>query len=148
MDQVIAISSGVELESLQNLRSDLQELLDLTNETLHEQTGGEISKNRDPDDNADPLASEMSLFMREIQEIDSVMSSTAESPHEEPDEDDLNAFNTMKVSKCCDFINLCLIFQLFSTEKIRVDDWYKSIGTTQTCVGLRWLSQCNDLWSR
>lgn len=79
---------------MQNLRSDLQELLDLTNETLHEQTGGEISKNRDPDDDEDPLADEMSLFMREIQAIDRTVPATAS---EEQEDDKVDAFNKLKV---------------------------------------------------
>lgn len=83
------------MESLQNLRSDLQELLDLTKETLHEQTGGEISKNRDPDDDDDPLAGEMSLFMREIQEIDGLASVTKST--DDAEEDEHHTFNKLKV---------------------------------------------------
>lgn len=88
---------------MQNLRSDLQELLDLTNETLHEQTGGAIGKNRDPDDDDDPLADEMSAFMREIREIDgSSQVAGGEPDNDVDDEDQLLAFNKLKVT----YINL------------------------------------------
>lgn len=68
-----------ERESLENLRCDLRELLELTRETLREQTGqlanhykkDDLSNDdEDGDIDDDPYAHEMALFMSEIKSCD------------------------------------------------------------------------------
>lgn len=76
MSQVIealkVCTNDTEKASLENLRCDLQEILDLTRETLHEQEGpskaGETNHNDDDVD--DPYAQEMALFMAELEDCD------------------------------------------------------------------------------
>lgn len=53
--------TDTEKQSLENLKSDLNELLDLTQETLNEQDATSSSYNV-----KDPFADEMNLFMAEI----------------------------------------------------------------------------------
>lgn len=64
--------NDTEKASLENLQCDLQELLDLTRETLNEQNGttpaDDDSRNNDEVD--DPYAQEMALFMAEMNEFE------------------------------------------------------------------------------
>lgn len=60
-----------EKSSLENLRSDLQELLDLTRETLNEQQKGSSAEGASTNDDDDPFGQEMALFMSEINESES-----------------------------------------------------------------------------
>lgn len=70
IDALRLSKSDTERSSLQNLHSDLTELLQLTRETLHE--------HQTP--NTDPFADEMSLFMAEIgKEEDPSLSATSTS---------------------------------------------------------------------
>lgn len=71
--------NDAERESLENLKCDLRELLELTRETLREQNGhlsnhfkkDELSNDDDDGDNEDdPYAHEMALFMSEINSCD------------------------------------------------------------------------------
>lgn len=64
-------TNDTEKGSLDNLRCDLQELLDLTRETLNEQKGTtnadeECRNDNNDDDVDDPYAQEMALFMAEL----------------------------------------------------------------------------------
>lgn len=61
-------ASDIEKSSLENLRSDLQELLDLTRETLNEQQKGSNDEGASTNDDDDPFAQEMALFMAEVNE--------------------------------------------------------------------------------
>lgn len=74
---LLACAKGsAEWDSLQNLRSDLTELLELTRESLCElggSSGGGRNDDKtieDDDDDLDPFADEMNLFMAEIQKED------------------------------------------------------------------------------
>lgn len=60
-----------EKSSLENLRSDLQELLDLTRETLNEQQKGSSAEGASNNDDDDTFGQEMALFMSEINESES-----------------------------------------------------------------------------
>lgn len=64
-----------EKASLENLRCDLQELLDLTRETLNEPKGttkaDDECRNDNEDDVDDPYAQEMALFMAELNKCES-----------------------------------------------------------------------------
>lgn len=71
--------------SLENLQCDLQELLDLTRETLNEQNGttsaDDDSRNNDEVD--DPYAQEMALFMAEMNEFEANANNDKKPPTDE-----------------------------------------------------------------
>lgn len=58
-------SNDTEKASLENLKCDLQEILDLTRETLNELQG---PSNEELNDEEDPYAQEMAIFMAELNE--------------------------------------------------------------------------------
>lgn len=62
------ITSETERASLENLRCDLQEILDLTRETLNEMKGNTNTEDdaQNDDNEDDPYAQEMALFMAQI----------------------------------------------------------------------------------
>lgn len=102
--------SDAERESLENLRCDLHELLELTRETLREQTGqlsnhckkDDLSNDgEDGDIDDDPYAHEMALFMSEIKSCDEKTELTVEGTSKQCSiEDDAQQilFNKFKVS--------------------------------------------------
>lgn len=70
VDEALKVANETEQSSLSNLRSDLQELLDLTRETLNEQQKESSAEGASTNDDDDPFAQEMALFMAEMNEKD------------------------------------------------------------------------------
>lgn len=102
--------SDAERESLENLRCDLHELLELTRETLREQTG-QLSNHCKTDDlpnddedgdiDDDPYAHEMALFMSEIKNCEEKTELTDEGTSKRCSIEDKTqqiVFNKFKVS--------------------------------------------------
>lgn len=79
-----------EKSSLENLKSDLQELLDLTRETLNEQHKGSSAEGASTNDDDDPFGQEMALFMSEINESES--QSAAFDQNENANNEDVHKF--------------------------------------------------------
>lgn len=71
-------SNDTEKASLENLKCDLQEILDLTRETLND-TQGPSNMNEELNDEEDPYAQEMAIFMAELNECRSSTSKTPEN---------------------------------------------------------------------
>lgn len=63
-------SNDTEKASLENLKCDLQEILDLTRETLNELQGPSNAP-EELNDEEDPYAQEMAIFMAELNECGS-----------------------------------------------------------------------------
>lgn len=69
-------TNDTERASLENLKCDLEEILNLTRETLNELKGpsnngsGGDEENADEDDDDDPYAQEMAIFLAEINDCD------------------------------------------------------------------------------
>lgn len=77
-------SNDTERASLENLKCDLQEILDLTRETLK----GPSHTNEELNDEDDPYAQEMAIFMAELNECRTDTSKTSEiSKNQIPKED-------------------------------------------------------------
>lgn len=71
VDEALKVCGNeTERSSLENLRSDLQEILDLTRETLNEQQKGSNAEGASTNDDDDQFAQEMALFMSEINETE------------------------------------------------------------------------------
>lgn len=75
-------TNDTERASLENLRCDLQEILDLTRETLgeHGATSRADEASHNDDDVDDPYAQEMALFMAELDECDASSTSNIKQP--------------------------------------------------------------------
>lgn len=72
-------ATDTETASLENLKCDLQELLDLTRETLNESKGASTSQAGDDlsnEDEDDPYVKEMALFMAELKECENIVGAT------------------------------------------------------------------------
>lgn len=81
-------SNDTEKASLENLKCDLQEILDLTRETLNE-LQGPSNTNEELNDEEDPYAQEMAIFMAELNECRSSTSKTTDnSKNQTPNEVD------------------------------------------------------------
>lgn len=79
-------SNDTERASLENLKCDLQEILDLTRETLNE-LQGPSNTNEELNDEEDPYAQEMAIFMAELNECRSSTSkATDNSKNQTPNE--------------------------------------------------------------
>lgn len=111
MDETLKkCKNDAERESLENLKCDLRELLELTRETLREQNGqftnhckkDDLSNDdEDGDIDDDPYAHEMALFMSEINSCDEKTEATKEGTSKRCsiDEDaEQNILNKFKVS--------------------------------------------------
>lgn len=86
-------SNDTERASLENLKCDLQEILDLTRETLNE-LQGPSNTNEELNDEEDPYAQEMAIFMAELNECRSSTSKATDNlKNQTPNEVD-----TFKVS--------------------------------------------------
>lgn len=87
MNQALqACTSDIERASLENLKCDLEEILNLTRETLNElkkpsNVGGVDDANADEndDDDDDPYAQEMAIFLAEINDCEGRSGSTSKS---------------------------------------------------------------------
>lgn len=73
---IASCTNPSQIESLENLRKDLAELLELTTEQLNELASG-------PQESTDPFEDEMKLFLSEIRSVE------REDDVEEDDDDDL-----------------------------------------------------------
>lgn len=71
-------SNDTERASLENLKCDLQEILDLTRETLNE-LQGPSNTNEELNDEEDPYAQEMAIFMAELNECRSSTSKATDN---------------------------------------------------------------------
>lgn len=71
-------TSDTEKASLENLKCDLQEILDLTRETLNEMKGTSNTC-EEINDEDDPYAQEMAIFMAEINNCETGTSKTTEN---------------------------------------------------------------------
>lgn len=80
-------SNDTEKASLENLKCDLQEILDLTRETLNELKGSS-NPAEELNDGEDPYAQEMAIFMAELNECGSSTSNKRmdNSKNQTPDE--------------------------------------------------------------
>lgn len=80
-----ACTSDLERASLENLKCDLEEILNLTRETLNELKkpsnigGNDADGNADEDDDDDPYAQEMAIFLAEINDCEGGSGSTSKS---------------------------------------------------------------------
>ena len=77
-------TDDTERASLENLKCDLEEILELTRETLNELKGpsngaGGDDGNADEDDEDDPYAQEMAIFLAEINDCEGGSGSTSKS---------------------------------------------------------------------
>lgn len=84
-EAVKVITNETEKASLDNLRCDLQEILDLTRETLNELKGNTNTEDdaQNDDNEDDPYAQEMALFMAQIN--DTQPNSSNEAHHSAKD---------------------------------------------------------------
>lgn len=77
-------TNDIERASLENLKCDLEEILNLTRETLNElkkpsNVGGADDANADEDDDDDPYAQEMAIFLAEINDCEGGSGSTSKA---------------------------------------------------------------------
>lgn len=84
MNQALQVcTNDIERASLENLKCDLEEILNLTRETLNElkkpSNVGVDDGNADEDDDDDPYAQEMAIFMAEINDCEGGSGSTSKS---------------------------------------------------------------------
>ncbi|XP_055640921.1 zinc finger CCCH-type with G patch domain-containing protein [Toxorhynchites rutilus septentrionalis] len=86
---IVAANSQEERKDLENLKSDLSELLKLTRETLEHEHGGGAEK-------SNPIDDEFARFMAEINATDDVQPTNVV----EPDEDMSESFKDLIGSKC------------------------------------------------
>lgn len=77
-------SNDTERASLENLKCDLQEILDLTRETLNE-LQGPSNTNEELNDEEDPYAQEMAIFMAELNECRSSTSKATDNSKNQTD---------------------------------------------------------------
>lgn len=74
-----ACPNDTEKASLENLKCDLQEILALTRETLNELQGRPSNTNEELNEEEDPYAQEMAIFMAELNECRTNTDKTIES---------------------------------------------------------------------
>lgn len=138
---------------MENLKCDLRELLELTRETLREQTGqlsnhckkDDLSNDDDDGDiDDDPYAHEMALFMSEINSCDEKTELNDEGTSKRCSIDD-DVLNKFKVSHCRlhgisgvveNSVTSSNIFFIFSsTGRIKWGDWQKMLSTVCLSMG-------------
>lgn len=78
-------SNDTERASLENLKCDLEEILELTRETLNELKGPSTTKNDEAPKNEeeDPYAQEMAIFLAEINNFEGSTSKSADNLSEQ-----------------------------------------------------------------
>lgn len=86
-------TNDTEKASLENLKCDLQEILDLTQETLNEMKG--TSNSCEDVNEEDPYAQEMAIFMAEINKCESSTSKTNDTAKEHMN-GEMEKFKVMK----------------------------------------------------
>lgn len=128
-------TNDIERASLENLKCDLEEILNLTRETLNElkkpSNVGVDDGNADEDDDDDPYAQEMAIFLAEINDCEGGSGSTSklatagnsassDAIRSSPSIADLEKFKV--IQKFCDFFffnltqNIKISFSLFWSQ--------------------------------
>lgn len=129
---------------MENLKCDLQEILNLTRETLNEMKGTSNSC-EDLNEEDDPYAQEMAIFLAEINECKSSVMQTNDNAKDHAN-GEMEKFKVIHFDQGQNCIMKSIDFSGVILERNGINYWEKMFSTVHICMGRTKLSQCISMW--